>query len=108
MFWEETVIHVYGNLGDDITLNCTLAALPYEDVAFQWTHTGVNGTRSLDSDHQSIDAKEIVSSTVTLYDLDKSSHGNVTCTVTNEVGTGEGLTFYIHLSGEMRVTRNPS
>ena len=101
MFWEDTVVHEFCELGDNVTLNCTLAALPYKDVSFQWVHTGPNGSRILEADHQSIDATEVVSSTVSLYNLNVYSFGNVSCAGTNEVGTGEEMVFHLHQAGEL-------
>ena len=99
MFWSDSVIELNVDQGDDITLNCTLAAHP-NNVTFHWLHTGANGSRVLDTDHVSIDDDEIVSSTVTLSDLHMYSYGTVACTGTNEVGAGGNMTFHIRQMGE--------
>lgn len=81
--------HVYGALGENITLTCTMAALPYDDVTFNWVHTGENGTTYLGTYGGYINKAENVSSNVTLNDLDRYSYGYVTCTGTNSIGTGD-------------------
>lgn len=77
-----------------------MAALPYNDVNFTWTHTGENGTTSqVIAGH--IVEDEIISSNITLLDMDRFSYGNRNCTGTNSIGMGKPRTFMILQRGEL-------
>lgn len=94
------VIHVYGALGDNITLTCTMAALPFEDVSFDWWHTGENGTHFLKTSEGDFISEESVTANITIPDLDRYSYGIVNCTGSNNIGTGQTQTYHIYQRGE--------
>ena len=95
MFWgeqyEETV---YGVLGTKVTLECLVAADP-EIIAFNWTHTGLNGTSYFEPvvGHEA-GFEQYVSVNEMEY-LHKESYGNVTCTAFNAAGSGKSMVFYV-------------
>ena len=105
MFWEnEYEETLYGVLGDNVTLECLVAADP-ETIAFNWTHTGLNGTTYFDPVAGREDGFEKYVSVNEIEHLDGESYGNVTCTAVNEIGSGESMVFYILEHGrEMRNT----
>lgn len=77
-----------------------MAALPYDNVKFTWIHTGENGTTSQVTDGHVV-GKEILSSDITLSELNRFSYGSVNCTATNIIGTGNPQTFIIVQRGEI-------
>ena len=95
MFWEDQYIeNVYGALGDNVTLECLVAADP-EATAFNWTHTGRNGTTYLEPVVGDEAGFEQYISYITLDHLDRESYDNATCTAANAVGSGEAMVFHI-------------
>ena len=101
MFWEDQYIEdVYGALGDNVTLECLVAADP-KTTTFNWTHTGLNGTTYLEPVVGDEAGFEQYISYITIEHLDRESYGNATCTVANEVGIGEPMVFHIQENGRI-------
>jgi len=99
MFWEDQYIeNVYGALGDSVTLECLVAADP-ETTSFNWTHTGLNGTKYLEPVVGDEAGFEQYISYMTIEHLDRESYGNATCTAVNAIGSGQSIVVHILENG---------
>ncbi len=79
-----------------------MAALPYDDVTFIWTHSRDSGVETEYPVAGVIIGLELVMSTFTLWDLDNDDYGKVTCTGVNSIGTGQPL-LWIYQTGNIRL-----
>ena len=100
MFWENQYEEtLYGALGENVTLECLVAADP-ETIAFNWTHSGINGITYSEPvvGHEAGFEKYVSVNNIQL--LGTESYGNVTCTAFNAVGSGQPVVFYILQHGK--------
>ena len=92
--WDQYEEIVYGVLGKNVTLECLVAADP-ETIAFNWTHTGSNGTTYFEPVVGYEAGFEQYASVNEMEHVGKESYGNVTCTAFNAVGSGQSMVFYV-------------